>query len=262
MSEETKSKEYLKECQEIIVNMNQLLGEMREKISQVRNEIEEAKNGNDVSGQLDFIEKIKKEAKEATDALNTRLVDDMSDSLKKMRKIVDSNFKNILQGDFTKFKSDLLTQIQNISSDMQTQIFKHALIGGFGNDKDGGKIGGFLGMAMPDKLQDFFSSSKKTEDGQYSILNMFKSTLGGLMEGRAIGGHVERKPYMVGENGPELFMPASAGNIVPNHRLNKNDINMKIYVNSQAEADHFKKNKSQVMATAMAQLQHKIRRNG
>jgi len=40
------------------------------------------------------------------------------------------------------------------------------------------------------------------------------------LPGRAAGGPVTRsKPYIVGENGPELFMPHTAGNIVPNHRL-------------------------------------------
>lgn len=39
---------------------------------------------------------------------------------------------------------------------------------------------------------------------------------------RATGGPVSaRTPYIVGENGPELFVPASAGTIVPNGALNR-----------------------------------------
>jgi len=35
------------------------------------------------------------------------------------------------------------------------------------------------------------------------------------------GGFAQSKPYMVGEQGPELFMPSTAGNIIPNHELNQ-----------------------------------------
>jgi phage-related minor tail protein len=38
--------------------------------------------------------------------------------------------------------------------------------------------------------------------------------------GRAAGGPVAgNTPYIVGERGPELFMPSSAGTIVPNHAM-------------------------------------------
>ena len=49
-----------------------------------------------------------------------------------------------------------------------------------------------------------------------SVLGMF----GFALPGKAIGGPVSPgKPYMVGERGPELFMPSSAGTIVPNNKL-------------------------------------------
>jgi hypothetical protein len=44
-----------------------------------------------------------------------------------------------------------------------------------------------------------------------------------LFTGRASGGPVTGgTPYLVGEKGPELFMPASSGSIVPNNRLGSN----------------------------------------
>jgi lambda family phage tail tape measure protein len=49
-----------------------------------------------------------------------------------------------------------------------------------------------------------------------------QSVIGSLLglPGRASGGPVDAMtPYMVGERGPELFVPRSAGNIVPNHSL-------------------------------------------
>ncbi len=42
-----------------------------------------------------------------------------------------------------------------------------------------------------------------------------------VLPGRASGGPVTgNMPYMVGEKGPELFVPSSSGNIIPNNRLN------------------------------------------
>ena len=47
--------------------------------------------------------------------------------------------------------------------------------------------------------------------------------LGGLFSGifgKANGGPVSRKtPYMVGERGPEIFVPHSSGKVIPNNRI-------------------------------------------
>jgi lambda family phage tail tape measure protein len=46
--------------------------------------------------------------------------------------------------------------------------------------------------------------------------------LGFSIPGRAVGGPVmANTPYMIGERGPELFIPAQAGNIMANDKLNK-----------------------------------------
>lgn len=48
------------------------------------------------------------------------------------------------------------------------------------------------------------------------------SLLSGLISGKATGGPVDNKtPYIVGERGPELFVPQSDGIIVPNHMLDQ-----------------------------------------
>jgi len=47
------------------------------------------------------------------------------------------------------------------------------------------------------------------------------SIVGALFGGKAAGGPVDANtPYVVGEKGPELFMPKTAGNIIPNDKLN------------------------------------------
>lgn len=49
------------------------------------------------------------------------------------------------------------------------------------------------------------------------------------IEARAMGGPVNaNQKYLVGEKGPELFVPRSNGNIVPNHKLGGNTINITV----------------------------------
>src|SRR5690606_19540464 len=47
-----------------------------------------------------------------------------------------------------------------------------------------------------------------------------ESFLGFRIPGRAMGGPVMAgQPYVVGERGPELFVPRQAGTVVPNHAI-------------------------------------------
>ena len=48
----------------------------------------------------------------------------------------------------------------------------------------------------------------------------FKAGLEGMLPGKAVGGPVfSNTPYIVGERGPELFMPNRSGSIIPNGQL-------------------------------------------
>jgi lambda family phage tail tape measure protein len=52
------------------------------------------------------------------------------------------------------------------------------------------------------------------------LFNSVLGTFGFGLPGRAAGGPVlPNTPYIVGERGPEVFLPKSAGNIVPNNKL-------------------------------------------
>jgi hypothetical protein len=68
------------------------------------------------------------------------------------------------------------------------------------------------------------SSTPKTSgldfSSAFSDQNFFTSSLPGGFAGRALGGPVEAgRPYLVGERGPELFVPGAQGNIVPNNAM-------------------------------------------
>lgn len=51
-------------------------------------------------------------------------------------------------------------------------------------------------------------------------MDVFNNALGSSIPGRASGGSVVAgQPYMVGESGPEMFMPNNSGSIVANNNL-------------------------------------------
>lgn len=66
------------------------------------------------------------------------------------------------------------------------------------------------------------------------------SFLGGLF-GRAGGGNVNAlQPYMVGESGPEMFVPSSNGSIIPNSRLGGGGMTAVTYNINAVDASSFK----------------------
>ncbi|MBO9580741.1 MAG: tail tape measure protein [Sphingobium sp.] len=72
------------------------------------------------------------------------------------------------------------------------------------------------------------------------LLNLGTSLLGGLLglPGRATGGPVAPgAAYLVGERGPEMFVPTSSGQVVPGGQTAPRDVRVSITVNgSGAEA--------------------------
>jgi hypothetical protein len=111
-----------------------------------------------------------------------------------------------------------------------------------------------------------------------NILNPFSSSvnLGGGFAGaeaigaagaRAMGGPVTGGlPYLVGEKGPELFVPGSSGKIVPNHQLGSGDISVMVNVDasgSSVQGDDQKSSElGRVIATAVQQELLKQKRPG
>jgi hypothetical protein len=90
-------------------------------------------------------------------------------------------------------------------------ISSENLLPGFGALSDGlGRIADAFRGAFERAKQFFDELSRKTPAG-VSLPNFGERAQGG----RVTGGN----PYLVGEMGPELFMPGRGGNIVPNDRL-------------------------------------------
>jgi hypothetical protein len=76
---------------------------------------------------------------------------------------------------------------------------------------------------------------------------------GGLFGGgKAMGGPVTAGvPYMVGERGPELFLPAVSGQIVPNDRMGGTTVNMTVVT---PNADSFRRSEGQIGQQAAKEI--------
>ena len=72
---------------------------------------------------------------------------------------------------------------------------------------------------LPDKIRAAVIDIKGSI-GNFGSKTLSVMTGGGTPEGHAAGGSVSAgKPYIVGEQGPELFSPGSSGSITPNNKL-------------------------------------------
>ena len=110
---------------------------------------------------------------------------------------------------FEDLKRVALSVLDQIAAKMLNSGFEQ-LFGGIGGAGGGGG-GGILGQ----------------------LAGLFTNAVGSYfgLPGRATGGLVgPDRPYLVGERGPEVFVPAGAGHIEPNHRLGgaRNDVRVSI----------------------------------
>ena len=90
-----------------------------------------------------------------------------------------------------------------------------------GIESVGDMIGNVVGLGS-EGGGNFFKNmaNRAREERIASETQYMKDKESGALEHRAAGGPVNRStPYLVGENGPEIFVPKDAGDIVPNSRL-------------------------------------------
>ena len=83
---------------------------------------------------------------------------------------------------------------------------------------------------------------------------------------RALGGPVSGgSPYIVGEQGPELFVPGSSGNIVPNHAMGGANIVVNVDASGssvQGDAGQAEQLGSMLAAAVQAELVNQQRPGG
>ena len=127
--------------------------------------------------------------------------------------------------DFNKAGEDVKTKMQEITTSVLGQ-FSDALtkaIMGTGSFKDAFKS---MIRNMIAQLLQFYIIDKLTGGLASALFGVKKVASGGgggggvSATGKAIGGPVQAgQPYMVGERGPEMFVPNQSGSIVPNDKM-------------------------------------------
>ena len=130
--------------------------------------------------------------------------------LRKMRNKIDAELIPLLQERY-----QLERQIGDaVASSFQSAVF------------EGGKFSDMLRNLIQQVLQLIFYQQITRRLASYISTAMIGNPLAGTVigetvtKGFALGGNVERgKPILVGERGPEMFVPSSSGSIVPNHRM-------------------------------------------
>jgi hypothetical protein len=145
------------------------------------------------------------------------------------------SFRDILKG----LESDLLKLgTRKLLTEPLLDMFAGVLKPGGGG---GGKGGGFGSIVS-------------------SIAGAFGFGGGTQLPGRAAGGPVSAgMGYLVGEKGPELFLPRQSGSIVPNGAMGGATI---VFNVSTPDANSFRQSQGQMLAQAQQQMARAGRRNG
>ena len=129
------------------------------------------------------------------------------DSLTKSLEDTLATFFETGKFNFRSFASSIIHEMARI----QAQAAAKSIMGIFGGGGGGG-IGGFFSS---------LASSIFTGGSPAALLTgSTGESYGSILTGKATGGDVNAgTPYMVGENGPEMFIPSQAGSIAPKTTL-------------------------------------------
>ena len=141
-----------------------------------------------------------------------------------------SSFQGIITGTQTAQEA-LASFFQNIAKsflDMATEIIAQMVIM-YAFKQLLGLFGGGAGIAPSNNFSGAFSGT--TASFNPSSFGM------GLLPGRAKGGPVSSgQTYMVGERGPELFVPGRSGTIVANDKMGGSNVNVVVNVDAKGSS--------------------------
>lgn len=153
-------------------------------------------------------------------------------------------FDNLLNNGFSGLFSGILSGFRNMLAQMAREWIAsqvRSAVTGFLGNAIGGLFGGGGG------------------GGSYSGIHSAMSGIFGGM--RASGGPVRQGlTYMVGERGPELFVPDRSGTIVPNNKLG-GGVTVVVNVNA-TDANSFMRSEGQIAESVGRAISKAVRRNG
>ena len=208
---------------------------IQEITSRIKNNLSEIKNAN---AQLN-------DSLEESELVVKSIGSGIQNNIKGVREGIAKEMHNLGNLDLKKFSKNISNLITKYKVQMQQDIMRNFMVGSFGYNSS--EIGGIFGKLL--------GQHKKGFEGFFrNPINAF-----GLSR-RDIGGHVnKRTPYIVGEKGPELFVPESNGSIAPNIKKPINDKNIVINLNINTnDVDNFKKSQNQIISDALRQANAKF----
>jgi hypothetical protein len=181
-------------------------------------------------------EKLRKEQEELAQEIRTFTAKDVFDFAKAMEKMSNESSSAIDRGlgqSFNDFMSVMKDQFDRMKKDIDDVVYYGAdavktmseAMGQAFSDGIKGMITGAMSFkqvmsnvidSVINKLFELFVVQQITG----MIAKGISAATGITLPGKAIGGPVQSgKPYMVGERGPEMFVPSRSGSIVPNGSL-------------------------------------------
>jgi phage-related minor tail protein len=168
--------------------------------------------------------------------------------------------------DVTRSMEDALTSFVT-SGKLNFKSFADSLIADIIRIQARAAISGLFSAAL-NAAGSYFGNGAATfaanVQGGNSLDNLVSNTGGwGTIPARASGGSVDSgTTYLVGEKGPELFVPGASGTIMPNHALSSGGasgggltINAPISINSSGDAEADKRNAGDLNKKITAAIQ-------
>ena len=183
------------------------------------------KKNNTISKELTEEAKIRKEHELAIKELEAQFE---GDKLKELKELQDINTEEKLRGliikDNAEKAKELNAAFKKVGEDIGSGI-TDALVGAIEGTRS-------LGEAAKSILNDIASSLLRIGINA-ALSGLFGGTGFGKFLGFANGGRPPvGKPSVVGERGPEIFVPTSAGKIIPNHELGGTTNNIVVNVDA------------------------------
>ncbi len=180
-------------------------------------------------------------------SINSKLMDDLNEKSRKIRKAIGKEFISLFNGDIDVFKKRISSLLNDVHRSTTNNLLKNIAIGDYDKGQKGA-MGGIIGKILPEVMRDKFDP--------VNLGKNFASFITGFankIPGRDIGGPVNRNnAYKVGEYGPEIFVPDQNGKIIRQNN-NKPSPVINLTINTP-NVDSFRKTKHQIINEILQNL--------
>ncbi|MDX1901890.1 MAG: hypothetical protein SFW66_07810 [Gammaproteobacteria bacterium] len=161
------------------------------------------------------------------------------DHVKQMADIFKNGFFALMNDGFDGMVKSFENALASMAADAASNEISQMLFGG---------VGSSAGKGESSLFSDIFGGI-----GSFFGFGGFKAAGGPVLAG---------KGYIVGENGPEYFLPKQSGNIIPNDQMTQKNSGSTIVMNiSTPDANSFRRSSGQIISEMGVAIQRAVRRN-